>query len=176
MSADRAAPGAASRWAPPWLFPALAAWLMAAAAMVGNATSIAVRADVVSALLGALAIAHGLVQRRWRVAGPLAVLTLGTTVGLVMDPLPGLALGAGGASAGPAASVGVRAIWVAASVIGALVIAWGVWLHVRLRMRGSEGAHALGDAHDDLSVELRQRVDQVERRVGAIEALLAPRP
>lgn len=179
MSADRVAGASVPTLLPGWFFPALAGWILVTAATLANATSIPVRADVVVALLGATAIGHGLVQRRWRVAGPLAALALGVAVALAVGALPGLALSdadGNAYAAGPADAVGVRVIWAAATTIGALVIAWGAWLHARYRahLTESHSRELPAPDHDRRVEDIRARVAQVEERVGAIEHLLAP--
>lgn len=182
MSADRGAgPRVAREILPVWLFAALGAWVLVAAAALANSTTIPVRADVVAALIGAAAVAHGLLWHRWRVAAPVAVLALGLALALGLDLVPGFALSEEDGvvhRSGPADSVGVRMLWVAATIISGLVIAWGMWLHVRFLARTRED----WSRHDEAGqlarsdADIRQHVHQVERRLSAIEELLSPNP
>lgn len=159
---------------PRWLAPALAVWVIIAAAALGNSTTAPVKAEAVVALLGLLALAHGCVHRRWGVAGPLttvAFITVGTAVAGWLPPGVQTAY-----DTGPAGSVAVRVIWLSAAVIATFDILWGLRLHTWLRAmaEGRDGAPVLDGSL--AGAEVHQQLDELDSRIGAVEDLLTKVP
>lgn len=108
---------------PRWLTLALGGWIVLVTVAVANLTSWPVHTGVPLAVLVALALAHGRVHRRWRVAGPAAVVLVGA--GALMtwaDPTY---------ADGPAGSLAPKAAWTAAVAVAALDIAYALYRHRR---------------------------------------------
>src|SRR5690606_32871330 len=62
-------------WVPWWLSPMAAVWLTTGVVTMAQVAPIPVHGALVVAGCGLLALGHGLVHRRWLVAGPVAVLS-----------------------------------------------------------------------------------------------------
>lgn len=133
-----------ARWVPRWLAFALAVWLTVGAVTVAQLTSIPVHAAAVVAVWGLLALGHGWIHRRWRVAGPLAVgaalLAVGAASGLLPD---GVQLGD---HVGPAQSAAPKVIWTTLFVVVGADLALATVLHRRVwrTLREPVGAPPVG--------------------------------
>ena len=108
---------------PPWLVPAVAGWLALVAVAAGALGGWAVDVRWLFGLGAVAAMGHGWV-RRWRVAGPVAVVL----VALAVLPL-------GVPAYDPAGATSAKVIWTAAVLVGALDIDIALVLHARHRRR-----------------------------------------
>lgn len=163
----------ALRGLPGWLTPALGLWVVVVAVALANTTAVTVSAGAVTLALGVLALGHGLLHRRWSVAGPCAVLALAATVAVVFDLLPA---GVSTTSTGPAGTSAPKLIWTALAVIVALEIIWGLLLHTRVRhaVQGLDGpgARALTERQAAEQARLSRGLDDLDDRLDRVERLL----
>lgn len=152
---------------PRWFFVALAVLVLLATITIGMATSAPIRIDVVIALFGGLALAHGFTTGRWWIAAPVAVLTFALTVGAVVAlPAANLTI-----QDGPADSMGVRAIWLAATVIVACDIAVGVRLH-RVANTSSRNNNRLVAQLASQQQAIERQIEQLHQRAVSVDELL----
>jgi hypothetical protein len=148
---------------PRWLTLALGGWIVLVTAAVANLTSWPVNTGVPLAVLAALALAHGRVYRRWRVAGPVTLALVGA--GALMtwaDPTY---------ADGPAGSLAPKAAWTAAVVVAALDIAYALYWH-RRHPTQDEAAGRLIATHTALDAAVSGRLDELATGLTAIEAHL----
>jgi hypothetical protein len=108
---------------PRWLVPAVAGWSVLVVVAAGALGGWAVDPRWLFGLAAVAAMAHGWV-RRWRVAGPVAVVM----VALAVWPL-------GLPAYEPAGTAGPKLIWTAAVLVAALDIDVALVLHARHRRR-----------------------------------------
>lgn len=175
-SGDATTPSRRSR-IPRWLAPALGVWIILGTAALANATAVAVRGEVVVALLGVLAVAHGLVHRRWLAAGPAAAVAL-LAAGLLSL---GLVSGVQGVyRQGPADSAAPVIIWVAAFLVAALDILWGLIVHTRTGRTAQRGPNAplrqRTQQQAATQEQLRRCLDHLDEQISTIEAHLTTVP
>jgi hypothetical protein len=157
---------------PRWLGPALGLWAVIVAAAMANATAVPVSAGTVTLVCGALALGHGLVHR-WLVAGPVAVLALAATGTVALGLLPA---GVDTTYTGPAGTSAPKLIWVALAVVVALEVAWGLFLHARVRRTVSDldsrGGQVLAERQAEGTAQLSRSLADVERHLDRVEQLL----
>jgi len=154
---------------PRWFFVALAVLVLLATITIGMATSVPIRIDVVIALFGGLALAHGFTTGRWWVAAPVAMLAFALAVGVVVAlPAANLTI-----QDGPADSLGVRAIWLAATLITALDIAVGVRLH-RVANASSRSNNRLVEQLASQQQAIERQIGQLHQRAVSVDELLTP--
>lgn len=102
-------------WVPRWLAPVCAIWFIIGVVTVAQVSSIPVHGAMMVAGCGLLALGHGLVHRRWLVAGPIAVLATALVGAWVSGLLPdGFQLGP---YVGPAQSATPKVIWTTLFVV-----------------------------------------------------------
>lgn len=148
---------------PPWLTPALGGWILLVTVAAANLTSWPVHAGVLLAVLAALALAHGRVHRRWRVAGPVALALAGAGVLTTwIDPTYG---------DGPAGGLAPKAAWTAAVVVAALDIAYALHRH-RRRPAPDEAADRLTANQTVLDATVSRHLDELATSLTAIETRL----
>jgi hypothetical protein len=161
------------RTPPRWLGPALGLSAVIVAAAMANATAVPVSAGTVTLACGALALGHGLVHRRWLVAGPVAVLALAATGTVALGLLPA---GVDTTYTGPAGTSAPKLIWLALAVVVALEVAWGLLLHARVRRTVSDldsrGGQVLAERQAEGTAQLSRSLADVERQLDRVEQLL----
>lgn len=152
---------------PRWFFAALAVLVVLATITIGMATSVPVRIDVVIGLLGVLALAHGFTTGRWWIAAPMAVLSLAGAVGAVIAlPPANITI-----QDGPADSMGVRAIWLAATIITAFDIALGVRLD-RVSDTSSRKNNPLVQQLESQQQTIQHQIKHLHQRAASVEELI----
>jgi hypothetical protein len=161
------------RTPPRWLGPALGLWAVIVAAAVANATAVPVSAGAVTLVWGVLALGHGLVHRRWLVAGPVAVLALAATGAVSLGLVPA---DVHATYTGPAGASAPKLIWVALVVVVALEVAWALLLHARVRRTVGDldgrGGQVLADRQAVGTAQLSRSLADVERHLDRVEQLL----
>lgn len=151
---------------PRWFFVALGVLVLLATITIGMATSVPIRIDVVIALFGGLALAHGFTTGRWWVAAPVAMLAFALAVGVVVAlPAANLTI-----QDGPADSLGVRAIWLAATIMAAFDTAVGVRLHGSTDTP-SRNNNRLVEQLESQQRTIQHQMEQLQQRAASVEEL-----
>lgn len=117
-------------WVPWWLSPMAAVWLTTGVVTMAQVAPIPVHGALVVAGCGLLSLGHGLVHRRWLVAGPVAVLSavllFAASTGLLPD---GFQLGP---YVGPAQSLAPKVAWTTLFVVVGFDTVLATVLHRRV--------------------------------------------
>lgn len=153
--------------APPrWLTPALALWTILGAVALANITAVPVSLAGVLVVLLVLTLAQGALSRRWRVAGPFALVTTALMAAILGHAFPA---DWHFSATGPADATAPKVIWAAAYLVAGFDIAWGLFVHRRFAPASTVDPATL---HREADVLLHRHLDNLTARVASLEDTL----
>ena len=167
---------------PRWLLPAAGLWAVLGAVALANATPVPVHGAAVLAVLAVLAVVHGRIHHRWRVAGPVAAVTGAVVAAFLLGLLPAeVDLGY---AEGPAADLTPRVVWPLALAITSAEILLARTLHRRAGQAATAGTLAedpspdgsLGERQARTRAQIGALLTQLDQRVTEVETRLTTVP